>query len=159
MKRLVGALVLVCASVFVMSANPVVAQQINVEDRFDPAQTLEFVQGMVTRANCTPICGNPTCCIAFEQQIPTHVGLLSFEEFQTRVQDLGLSIHQFASAVESDDSLYSTVGLQPVTDPVEASSEAAWLMNRAQDMGINLSCRVCCNQCGSLVCCGGCWTF
>lgn len=159
MKQLLGSLIFVFAGVFILSANPVGAQQVDVEDRFDPAQTLEFITGMIDRANCTPICGNPTCCIAFEQQVVTHVSKLSFDEFKQRVRYLGFSVSEFMSAAASDNSLYSEVDLQPVTDISEASAEAEWLMAEAQAIGVPLKCTVCCKACGDTVCCGGCWGF
>lgn len=159
MKQLAFSLIVICASVFINSANPVGAQQFDVQERFDPAQTLGFIESFVDRANCTPICGNPTCCIAFEQRVVTHVSKQSFDEFRQRVQAAGLSIQQFVSAATSDNNLYLEMGFEPVTDIAKAEADAQFLMSEAQELGISLACTPCCSPCGDTVCCGGCWSF
>lgn len=153
-------LILVCACAIACFSLPAAAQRFEVQERFDPVLTLDFVTTIVDRANCTPICGNPTCCISFQLRAITHVGDRRFESFRDGVRDtLGYSVSDFAAAAALDDQLYFAYGFSPVTDLDVFSDQAEWLMQEARTRNIFLACRPCCVPCGNTVCCGGCWTF
>lgn len=135
------------------------AQEFDLEDRFDPIHTLEFIERSIARASCTPICGTPTCCIAFEQRVVTHVSDRSFDEFSQFVQSFGFSVPEMIAAAATDNSLYDQMNLMAVTDLADAEANSDFLMNSAQALGADLSCSACCYPCGGRTCCGGCWTF
>ena len=134
-------------------------QEFDLEERFDQAHTLDFLEVTIAQAGCTPICGTPTCCIAFQQRIVTHVGEQRFDEFSQHVQSFGFSVTEMIAAAATDSGLYDQMKLKPVTDTNIAASKAHELMIGAEALGADLSCSACCYPCGGRTCCGGCWSF
>lgn len=78
------------------------------------------------------ICGTPTCCIAFQQHTVTHISEQSLDEFQQHAQSNGLSITGFIGKAVADNSLFSQMNLNPVTDFDEAKAKVDSLMSEVQ---------------------------
>lgn len=154
--RLLRTAVLLSVVSLLLSASPVRAQDFDIKERFDPSHTLEFIQNLVKTADCTPLCGNPVCCIAFEQKIVTHVGDFSSEEFDQRLKRLNTSRQAFVHAAQSAEKLYSQVDLKPCADPGETSQKADQLIEAAAELDMEMKCYPCCYPCGTRTCCGVC---
>ena len=154
--RLLRSVVLLSVVSLLLSASPVHAQDHDIEERFNPSHALEFIQNLAKTADCTPLCGNPVCCIAFQQKIVTHVGDFSLEEFDQRLQGVGYSREKFLHAAQADENLYSQVDLEPCVDPGETSQKVDQLIEAAAELDMEMKCYPCCYPCGTLTCCGVC---
>ncbi|WP_306025061.1 hypothetical protein [Oceaniradius stylonematis] len=135
------------------------AQDQDMIETFDPDVTIGYIEETIARSNCTPICGNPVCCIAMELRFAKHVGEGDVQGLEARISRIAPSMSAFLQAADDDPSLFEEVELTPIVDLEEFAEAEASLMNSAQSIGVDMECSTCCFQCGSKVCCGGCWTF
>jgi hypothetical protein len=149
------------AIIFLFFGSAAMAQSDGVEtiETFDPNAAISFIEETIARTDCTPICGNPVCCIAMELRFAKHVGDGDMRALEERIGAVAPSMSAFLQAADDDASLYEEAGLTPIVDLDEFAEAEASLMSSAQSIGVDMKCDTCCFQCGSKVCCGGCWTF
>lgn len=139
---------------------PALADGHDTIDTFDPSLTADFIVKTVARTDCTPICGNPVCCIAMQLRFAKYAGKGSVEELRDQVTTLAPDLSTFLAAADEDPSLYEKVGLAPIVDLDEFAEAEQVLMSAVQpSIGVDMECSTCCFNCGGKVCCGGCWTF
>ena len=122
-----------------------------------------IVDSLIAGTNCTPICGNPTCCIAASLNSPVYTSDVDWVTFISLAQNLGVNPYSLPDDFLLDQVKYqqliSDLRLQQKIEMSAFSSEGEALMSYSQGIGIAAKCSTCCYSCGAGTCCGGCWTF
>ena len=145
---------LILVLIQVIVALPAYAQQSSIND----SEILRKIEELGLKANCTPICGNPTCCIALQREVRVPACVFDSQPPPGANKDMleagGIYLMEEAAITQNITQCERQGGNiafdnEDLTGVIEQELEEIGFDERA----------VCCWQCGpdnSAACCGYC---
>ncbi len=134
------------------------AQSLVEPNEFDPEATIAAYQDLIQRTDCTPICGNPTCCIAVSLRVTVFEADIPLDAANS-ITNGAVGSGELAAELMETGSTDWAVPLSQALDLDTALDLQSRFMALAEEALLETSCYSCCYACGQKVCCGMCWDF